>query len=283
MAKNEINEAEVISNNWSTKLRADTKSLGKNTWKGLKPLNKNLWVALLMVAVILAAQLALRWRPIVGVYVNAGALAVFLLLALLKDSLRQLSLSAAIIPTATMIMLSLPNSSGFSRIVSFYDIILVLGLVYRFIFTIDFPTGFTRLNFKGYAFALPLMIVSGQALGLLGYGMLRHHYIFGNTPLPMVAATVAVFALAEETLFRGLIQQRAREVMHPFVAGGLATLLFTVTSIGTGTYLAPLFSFILGVVLSYAYAKKQNLILSGFINLSAKLTYVGLMASFIFR
>ena len=127
------------------------------------------------------------------------------------------------------------------------------------------------------------MAVAGETLGVIGYVMLRHQYTFGTTPLPMVAATVVVFALAEETIFRGLIQQRAAQIMHPMLAAILSTMLFTFVSINTSTYLAPLFSLILGTVLAFTYYQKKNLVLTGTINVLAKLTYVGLMASFIFR
>jgi membrane protease YdiL (CAAX protease family) len=167
--------------------------------------------------------------------------------------------------------------------VVFYDVILVLGLIYRFMFTLDYPLKETRLSLKEYAFSLSLMAVAGEALGVIGYGMLRHHYVFGNTSLPLIAATVVVFALAEETLFRGLIQQRASRVMHPVLAALLSTMLFTFVSISTMTVLAPLFSLILGTVLAFTYAKRPNLVLTSTINILAKLTYIGLMASFIFR
>jgi membrane protease YdiL (CAAX protease family) len=248
-----------------------------------KPLWKRSWLALAIIFVILAAQLTLLWRPVVGIYFNAAALAILVGLALWREKIRQLSIAVAIIPTATMIVLSLPQTTTFAQMVVFYDAILVLGLIYRFMFTLDYPLKNTHLSLKEYAFSLSLMAVAGEALGATSYVMLRHHYVFGTTSLPLVAATVVVFAFAEETLFRGLIQQRAAQVMHPLLAAILATMLFTFTSINDMTYLAPLFSLILGTVLSYTYAKKQNLLLTGTINALAKLTYIGLMASFVFR
>lgn len=256
--------------------------ISSNT-KKLHPLKQNVWFMLLAAVVIAISQLTLLWRPVVGIYFNAAALAILVGIALWKDKLQQTAISVAIIPTATMIVLALPQTTLFAQTVVFYDAILVLAIIYRLMFTLDYPLGFTRMTLKGYGLAVPLMLVLGEVLGLLGYGMLRHHYTFGHTSLPLVAASVVVFALAEETLFRGLIQQRASQIMHPMVAALLTTMLFTFAGINNITYLAPLFSLILGAVLSYTYTKKQNLLLTGSINALAKLTYVGLMASFVFR
>ena len=265
------------------KLKAATSSFLKRTGNDLQPVRKNSWTMVSIVLIIVIAQLTLLWRPIVGVYFNAAALALLVGLALWREKIRQLAISVAIIPVSTMIVLSLPQTTTFAREVVFYAALLLLGLIYRFMFSLEFPLGFTKLNLKGYAFTLPLMAVVGEILGVIGYGMLRHHYIFGTTSLPLVAATVVVFALAEETLFRGLIQQRAAQVMHPILAAILSTMLFTLTSINTMTVLAPLFSLILGTVLAYTYSKKQNLVLTSAINIATKLTYIGLMATFVFR
>jgi hypothetical protein len=47
--------------------------------------------------------------------------------------------------------------------------------------------------------------------------------------------------------------------------------------------LAPLFALISGIVLSFTYYKKQNLVLTATINAAMKLGYIGLIAGFIFR
>lgn len=225
---------------------AELNKIATPVWKflkkivlALKPLWKSSWVMLAIILVIVVAQLTLLWRPIVGIYFNAAALALLVGLGLWKEKVRQLAISVAIIPVATMIVLSLPQTTTFAQMVVFYDAILVLGLIYRFMFTLDYPLKNTYLTLKEHAFSLPLMAVAGEALGVIGYLMLRRHYVFGTTPLPMVAATVVVFALAEETLFRGLIQQRAAKIMNPMLAAILSTMLFTFTSINTMTALAP--------------------------------------------
>jgi membrane protease YdiL (CAAX protease family) len=265
------------------KVSASVYNFIKNVINYIAPFFRGFWIFIFIATVVIASQVVLRFDPNVGVYINAGALATLIGLALWKEKTTMLATSAAIIPVANMISLSLPQTSIFSQTVIYYDVILVLALVYRFTFTLDEPLSITKLSLKGYVLLLPLMIFLGEALGGIGYIMLRHAYPFGHTSLPLVAGTVAVFALAEESLFRGLIQQRAGQVMSSKLAAILAAALFIATTIGHFSILAPIFAAILVTVLSITYYKKPNLVLSGTINLLTKLTYIGLMASFIFR
>lgn len=249
-----------------------------------RPFFASFWIFALIVGVIVAAQWTLFGKASVGIYINAAAFAALVGLGLRVERARQLAISAAIIPVATMASLSLPQTTNFAQTVVFYDALLVLALVYRFMFTLDHPLDSIRLTVRGYLIALPLMMVIGQALGVIGYGLLRHQYTFEHTSLPLVAATTAVFAITEEVLLRGLIQQRASLVFHPALAAVLSTVLFVAMSFGhTGSYLVPLFALILGSVLSATYYFKQNLVLTITMNLTAKLVYIGLMAGFIFR
>lgn len=238
------------------------------------------WVWAYIVILVVGSQLTLLWKPTVGVYINTLALALLIGLGLWYQKARSLAISASILPLANMISLSLPQTSAFAQAVVFYDAILILAMVYRFIYTIDQTQQSTRLSLKGYATSLPLMLVIGQLLGLISYGALRHFYPYVHTSLPLVAATAVVFAISEETYFRGLIQQRAGIIMHPLLAALLSVVLFTFASIGHVTILAPLVALLYGAVLCFTYYKKQNLILTTAINAMAKLAYIGLLATF---
>jgi membrane protease YdiL (CAAX protease family) len=255
----------------------------RSSWNGIAPLRKNAGLFFGIAGAVALSQLALWWKPLAGVYANAGLFALLLGLALWKESFRKLAISVAILPIAIMIDLCLPQGNAFGQAAVFYDAILLLTLVYRFMFALDEPIKSTALKLRGYAFALPLMAVLGQLLGVLGYGMLRHQYAFKNISLPLVAVTACVFALTEEMFFRGLIQQRAAKVMHPAIAAALSTILFALANIGYGTILAPLYALIAGAVLSVTYYKKQNLLLTFTINAMSKLAYVGLLATFVLR
>jgi membrane protease YdiL (CAAX protease family) len=248
-----------------------------------KPLGNSNWFIVLIIVLIGVTQLALLWRPVVGIYCDAATLAILTGLALWRENLRQLGIAAAILPVASLVTLSLPQTTAFAETTVYYGVLLVLGLIYRYLFTLDHPLRETHLTPREYAFAIPVMLVIGQVLGIIGYGMLRHHYTFDHTSLPLVAATVVVFAIAEETVFRGLIQQSAAQLTHPLVAGILSAMLFVFASIDNTTALAPLFMLIMGPVLAFTYYKRNNVILTMAINAAAKLAYVGLMAAFVFR
>lgn len=248
-----------------------------------KPLRQNWALCLGTILLLAAAQLSLRWRPAVGVYVNAGVFAAFCGLALWREQFRKLAISLAILPVAMMITLSLPQANNFAEAVVFYDALLLLALVYRFWFTIDEPVQSTALAARGYGLTLPLMVVVGQALGGVGYLLLRMHYMYLPVSLPLVAAASVVFAIAEEMLFRGLIQQRAAKVMHPALAAVLSAVAYALFTIDHSTSLGPLFGLLMGAVLSFIYFKKQNLLLTITVNAMSKLAYIALLATFVLR
>jgi len=259
-----------------------TKSIRKSA-VSLKPYFKDFWIFGVIAAVIVATQVTLAVTTIGGIYINAAAFLILVGLALWKERARTLAISATILPVANMISLALPQTTEFAQTVVFYDSILVLALIYRFMFVLDQPLQETRLGKLGYLTALPLMAIIGQVLGVIGYLMLRHHYAFDHTSLPLVAACVVVFALAEEIFFRGLIQQRGSTLFNPVLAAILSLILFVFSTIGHVSILSPIFALILGLVLVTTYFKKQNLILTFTINAVTKLAYIGLMAGFIFR
>lgn len=255
------------------------KQNANSLWTGIK----NSYAFVFIVLCVLAGQMALFWRPSVGVYIEVLIAAIFMAMAVWLTKFRALALSAAILPVATMIAISIPPTTPLIQSMVYYYSILVLALVYRFIFTLDMPLSYTKLTAKGYIGALGLMAVIGELLGLLGYALLRHNYTFHASAWPTVLVSAAVFGITEEIFFRGLIQQRASQIMSPAVAAILTTLLYTVVSIGHITVWAPLFSLLLGGVLSFIYYKKQNLLLTITANVVTKLTYIGLLATFVFR
>jgi membrane protease YdiL (CAAX protease family) len=251
--------------------------------KAFAPLRKGRGLAAGVVFLILAVQLALLWKPIVGIYVNAAAFAVLCGIALVRESYRKLAISVAILPVATMITLSLPQSSHFAESVVFYDALLLLALVYRFWFTIDEPLSNTALTLRGYGLTLPLMVVVGQLLGGASYLTLRNYYAYQPTSLPLVVVASIVFAIAEEMLFRGLIQQRAAKIMHPALAAVVSAILYASVNIDHSTIWAPAMGLLIGAVLSFIYFKKQNLLLTITVNAMSKLAFLGLLATFVLR
>lgn len=248
-----------------------------------RPLLRNGWLAAYILLPILAAQLSLFWRPVVGVYVTALALVAFVVLALRHEAARFVALAASTIPLAMMVNLSLPQTSAFNQTVILYDTLLFLALAYQFMFMHSHPLPSKRFSVRDYGLWLALMLVVGQILGLISYALLGHQFAFGGTSLPLLAVASATFAFAEELLFHGLIQQRAAQILHPAMAALLSSLLFVVLSIGHTNILVPTVALITGGTLSFIYYKQQNLILTTTANIISKLIYLGLLASFTLR
>jgi len=251
--------------------------------KATKPLTKHGYIWLMTVAMLVAAEATLIWAPKVGIYVNAVALVGLTAIGMLSEKARKVAISMAIIPVANMVTASFMPHGALGQATVLYVTLLVLAILYRLLFTLGYPLDKTKLAYKGHAFGLPLMLVTGQILGVIGYGFLRHHYPYAHYSLPLVALVSVIFAFAEEILLRGLIQQEGGQLFHPALAAFATTILYVFLTIDHGTLLALPVAILMGAVLSFTYYKKQNLILTTAINAAAKLTYVGLVAGFILR
>jgi membrane protease YdiL (CAAX protease family) len=256
-------------------------------WKNLhakwKPLRKSGYIWLITMTLLVAAQSTLIWAPKVGIYVNAIALAGLVTMALVREEARKVAISMAIIPVANMVTSSILPRTIMGSTVILYVTILLLALIYRFIFTLEYPTLKTKLFVKGYGYGLPLMLLIGQIVGVIGYAFLRNHYPYKDYSLPLVAVMAIVFAFTEETLLRGLIQQQGQLLFNPIVAALSTTILYVFLVIDHGTMLTLPVAMLMGGVLSFVYYKKQNLLLTFALNAAAKLVYTGLVAGFILR
>lgn len=267
----------------SSKLAAQkTKSTVKRQRSKLRPYAKNVWIAPYVLLAVAGPQAALFWRPVLGVYATAASFIMLMALALLSDKARKLAIAVAIIPTTMLVSISLPQQDAFARSAEFYDAILLLALVYGYMFTMHEKRSTLSLG-KKYLIFLPLMVVIGQALGALGFGLLRGQYPYHGTPLSLVASTAVIFGIAEELLFRGLIQHQASKVVHPMVAAIIGTLVYAAIFAAHGSFLPVVFAVIAGAVLSTIYYYKKNLVLTTTVNVAMKLLYVGLLATFVLR
>jgi membrane protease YdiL (CAAX protease family) len=222
-------------------------------------------------------------HPVSAVYATVAGLVALCVVALNLRRFRKVAIAVSLLPVSMMVSLALPQSIPFGQAIVFYDALLLLGLVYRFMFTLDEPVQDTRLGLKGYLFGLPLLLVLGQVLGAAGFGLLHNQYPFAEISWSLVAVSMVVFAFAEETVFRGLIQQRARYIMHPIMAVILTAGLYTLMSLSMGNVLATVYALVAGTLLSTVYYFKKNLLLTVTMNVTGKLLYLGLLATFIYR
>lgn len=251
--------------------------------KWTKPVRKNGLIWVICMTLLVSSLATLLWAPHVGVYLNALALAGLAAVALVKPAARKVAISLAIIPTANSVTASVLPKSVIGSTVVFYAVILAMALIYRYVFTLEYPTLKTQLKGKGYALGLPLMVVVGQIMGLIGYAFLRHHYPYTGYSLPLICLAAIVFAFAEETLLRGLIQQQGEILFHPLAAALSTTVLYVFLVLDHSTLLTLPVATLFGGLLSFVYYKKKNLLLTFTLNAAAKLAYIGLVAGFILR
>lgn len=265
----------------TSKARPASKQVAQQQPNSLRAFISSNGIALWVFIAIAVPQLTLLWRPIVGAYVTVLSLAALLGLGLRVASARRLAIAAAILPVTMLVALSLPQPDAFTQAGVFYSTILLLVIMCNFSFNFHEPVDFSVLR-KRHWMLLPLMVVLGEALGALGYGVLYHtSYVFHGLPTALVAVGALIFAVAEEFLFRGLVQEQAAKVVHPITAAVLATLAYTVIYVPHGSVLPVVFAVLSGAVLSGVYYFKQNLVLTTTLNAVMKLSYLGLLATFV--
>jgi membrane protease YdiL (CAAX protease family) len=211
------------------------------------------------------------------------ALIALLAIALRYDKMRKLALSAAVLPLALMVMAVYPyNPNPFYRTWVEYDVMLLLALMYTYLFKEKRAKKY-KIKMKQLPQVLPIMIVIGEVLGVVGFSLLRHQYGFTGVSLLLLVPMVIVFALTEEMLFRGLIQRQAAKHINRVFAVLLTVAIYAAATIGMGSTLPLLFGIISATVLGAIYANKQSLVLTTTANIAMKLTYVGLIAVFVLR
>lgn len=250
-----------------------------NIW--LHKTTQHYWTMTVISLSIAAPPLFYLWRPIVGVYADAAALAILLAAGIYAPHARKLTIAAAILPIAAITTVCLPHISVFVRITVYYATILMFSLLYRYLFSLDSPDHLQSGLGKKYVFSIPSMVVVGELLGGLGYILLRHQYAYKGVSLELVAPAVIIFAFSEEMLFQGLIQELASRIMNPKLAAILAVICYAFTTVSYTNNLPMIFGLISGIVLAITYYLKKNLMLTTAVNALMKLTYIGLVATFI--
>lgn len=186
-----------------------------------------------------------------------------------------LAAAVAILPISFGLSLILPYTNELTQLSVFYATLLVLTLAHHSIFAR--PARLTTLSVTDYAVAMPGVLLLGQALGALGYGLLGTHGVGGNIPLHILAPCVVVFALIEELFFRGLVQQRAATVLYPIGAAVLAAGLYGLAALSYVNVPMAVFGLTMGITLSAFYYKKPSVALTFGVNALTKLVCIGLV------
>jgi membrane protease YdiL (CAAX protease family) len=247
----------------------------------MQPRTVQIILAVFGVALFVASQVTLTWEPSVGVYLNTLTLAYMMALALRVEGLRGFGIGVSILPLANMVTISFFPSRSFNATVIFYMTMLLLALLYRYLLTLDYPTSRTRLGKLGYGIGIPIALVSGQIIGAVGYLFLHDHYLYTGISLPTIALYAVTFAVAEEMVLRGLIQQRGIQFFGARLAALLSMIVGVALMVSHTTVLAVPVAILLQIACAATYYRKQNLLLTITLNATAKLVYIGLVATFV--
>jgi membrane protease YdiL (CAAX protease family) len=243
-------------------------------------LTRNLWDGIYVACALIDLQLAVLWRPIVGVYVVAAALVSLLGLALWTERVRKLAISAAILPVALTVGFALPLTSGFARICILYGTILLLTLMSEYLFSRG-ESAATPDRRRSQLLTVPAGVLIGGVIGASGYMLFRGQYYFGGTAFPVAAIAAVAFAITEELFFRGLIQRQAGKLMHPAAAILLTVIAYTCMSVGHGGVTTAFFAVASSFELCVLYELRHNLLLNSAANIAMKLSYLYLVFRFV--
>jgi membrane protease YdiL (CAAX protease family) len=237
---------------------------------------------LLIAAAIMTVlmQVLLLTKPLLGAYASVITIACLGGIAARNEQATIPAVTIAILPIAYLISLAFPQTTTLDQSLVFYDAILIQAVIYRYLVMQDkdiFPTG---LRLRSYVYLIPSFVVLGQLLAILGYGLLRHQHLFAGTPDDRVAISLVIFAVAEELLFRGLIQHSTSKVINPKLAVLITATLYTAASIPQGSVTVSIFAAIVGTILSTAYYFKPSILMTTATNLTSKLLLLGLLMTF---
>lgn len=233
-----------------------------------------------IVAFLLVSQLLWYVAPQVGVYANQFAVAGLLIIGLHTERYRRLALSVAILPAVNACVVLFGHQAQPLQTIIIYVVLLALTLVYRYVFMSDKSLSSDRLHKKEYVYAVSLMIVVGQVLGIAAFGVLGHSDVRLMTlPIALAILFVGMAAITEELFFRGLVQQFALKIIHAVPAIALTTIIYALFCVSSPAWWGIGYALICSTVLSIVYSFRQNLILTTVLNVTAKLVFVWLVFS----
>lgn len=259
-------------------------SLGAQTTTRKQAKTQPWQAAIGIILAIAASQALLFWQPVVGVYLNAAVFALLVTLALRQERLRPLAISAAVLPTSTMIAASIPASSLPARIAALYGGLFVLGFAYRLLFGLTQKAKPSKNTWPNYLNSVAIMCIVGAAIGAVSFGLLRHTFIIHNLSALYVAVAAAAavgMAIIEEFFFRGVLQDQAARLMRPSLAAVFGAIFYTLCFFNHISPLLAVAGALIGLATSWVYAIRPSLALTTTLNVIAKLTFLALLVAFV--
>jgi membrane protease YdiL (CAAX protease family) len=232
---------------------------------------------LLILAVIIIGQFLLFTMPQTGVYYNQGALTLLLVIGLLSERVRQLALTVAILPIINAGVILFNQQQAIAQTVVLYELLLVLTLVYRHQIAPAKPHRVDRTIRLRYRTLVPLLLATALLLGLLEALLFGFGYTLTSDLVAPFIGLIVLAAIAEEVYFRGLLQSVAQKVVHPVAAILMTAGVYAIYGSHITEIWFVAFSVLSSCIISTVYYYKHNLPLSIALNLTIKLTIIGIV------
>ncbi len=232
---------------------------------GVKPFLVHFFILLALSAV----QFTFRWYLPASFYVNAFVLLVFILGTVALPKYRGLLAASAILPLSHMAVLMLDSDATFPRTVAMYGVFLTLGLAYtrehalvmQHVLHIPKLIRLIGSCMVGFGLGLLLFEASRTLPGL--EGILPDTSYLSLVSLPF-------FVMAEELVFRRLLQNESEKVISPYLSIVFATLVYSLYFL-TISPLAMFVSYCFSLAAGHIYLKYKRISLTMLFNLCFKL------------
>lgn len=230
--------------------------------------------SLIIALAVVLSQLLLWAAPLAGAVSVAGILGLFAWLFLNSKKHSVLFLIASVLPAVSLATLAMPQTHPAGQAVVLYATLLLLAAAYHWQLK---PAKTTRKKPGIQRLHIAAAGISSLALGAMAYFLLGKQALAG-TSLPLAAVCLAIFGLAEEFYFRGLLQRFVRQEVGPTLSVFVTVSAFTAMAVPLGGADIVAVAFIASAVLSLLYYAHRNLTLSVATNIASKLLFVGLIA-----
>lgn len=226
-------------------------------------------VHLLILVAMSALQLTFRWFLPGALYMNGIVLVAFMLAAVAWPKYRGLFGASAVFPLANLAVLMLDTESVYARSVAFYGVLLSIGLAY---------TREHALVMQHMLHVPKLVRLVGSCMVGFGLGVLLFEVsrvlpgMEGILPEQSSAMLVSLpfFVLAEELVFRRLLQNESEKLISPYVSIVFATLVYSLYFLAISP-LAMFVAYCFSLAAGHIYAKYKRVSLTLLFNLSFKL------------
>jgi membrane protease YdiL (CAAX protease family) len=221
------------------------------------------------VFILLYTKYAILFVPVVGAFLNTISLSIFLVDSIFDEEYRSISVALAILFVSNTVQLTIGDSNVLVNTIILYVPLFGLGLTYWIL--LDRPH---KKIIKPYMYIeFAVMAFIGVVIGCIGYWFIPKGSLLSQAPLWFIFIFSPAFAIAEELIFRRLIQFEFHKMTSDWIAIPFTALIFaTVTTNRTPQVMA--FGLLSGIVLALIFARTKSVMHTTILNASMKITFL---------